>query len=135
MVILVGCSKPAPKIVDATCHPGEDCTAAMPTVEITQNSLSHEAQVYAELWRVCKEKHLSFKVWEDNGANAEAWDNRYSMIEALGEDIPRWAIFQVFRDQGPTKAAEDLLEALKHGPNRGKQKNSQQSFDTGVVNP
>jgi hypothetical protein len=93
---------------------------------------SHEAQVYAELWRVCKERHLTYHVfcYPDLGCNAAAYSNPRDKSSWAAHSEPSGGI-------DPTKAAEELLKALTAPPNyvRTPYKHPEANFDTGEIRP
>lgn len=86
---------------------------------------SHEAQVYAELWRVCKERGLTFRV-----NNSYAADGFFTAI-AWDENGNSWMATKL----GPTEAAELLIQRLKGEPTWHTPPPPQHPFDTGQVKP
>jgi hypothetical protein len=92
---------------------------------------SHEAQVYAELWKVCKNYHLSYRVscitiindkkgTRRQECNGEARSEHLFIGDSHDGDVPT----------GPTLAAEYLLDNIKKFA-----KPLPQMFDTGEVTP
>lgn len=82
---------------------------------------SHEAAVYAELWKICKERHLAYEVWRGSHSGlyyADAWH---------GGGV-KWSIDPA---SGPTEAAERLIRLLKGSPTF----TPFTPFDTGIVRP
>lgn len=92
---------------------------------------SHEDQVYAELWSVCKEKHLKYDVWSGYlGTQALAWSDEWSYNQIVLFNIaPYWRVSNDNHD--PTAAAQDLIKALNGPPNV----NMDVKFDTGEIHP
>lgn len=91
---------------------------------------SHEAAVYAELWKICKANHLQYRVFNaSNMAIAVAWDVRSSYDQMAHGQIDSWRAANFHQD--PTAAAEALTKALSGPPTETVEK----PFDTGVVGP
>ena len=109
MLLVSGCSKAKPQIAPIA-----------PTVQV-----SHEAQVYAELWKVCKEKGFSYQVQDQWAATG---DNRGSHYWAIAYDTGHFPIFITHAD-GPTEAAEKLFETIRN------KYEERSTFDTGEVKP
>src|ERR1700733_9130648 len=55
----------------------------VPGRDVAPDPKAHEAEVYAELRRVCHEKHLKYEVFcfLGDGCNAAAWDARYDFTD------------------------------------------------------
>lgn len=96
---------------------------------------SHEAEVYAELWKICAAKHLKYRVRNitDLGADAWAWNENYSWSQAISSKTDYWQT-NVRSDHDTTAAAEDLIKIIP-GPPTEKARNSYSNFDTGEVRP
>lgn len=77
---------------------------------------TREARVYAELWRIAKERHLTYRV-----AKSEPLFNRKHYLASAHRD-GNWWFGHGF---GPTEAAEELIEKLRQD----------YGFDTGDVQP
>lgn len=101
---------------------------------------SHEAKVYAELWRVAKEKKLKYQVhcYRGLGCGAEAWPASADNFV----DVDHWRAWNSTEGDS-TAAAEQLLQVLKGQPNLQacckslpsyKEKNPV-TFDTGEIRP
>lgn len=133
LVLMAGCGNRPPEkpehlvtsqlpVADATCRPGQDCTVTLSKSEWP----THEAEVYAELWRVCKEKDLTYHIRVGIGG-------RYVGIvcpvaKTLKEAV-RVKCIVTNEYSGPTEAAEHLIKlAQSYRP-------TAPSFDTGQVTP
>lgn len=91
---------------------------------------SHEAAVYAELWKICKAKHLQYRVITSSPMTfALAWDGKSSYHQMAYDEIDSWRVWNF--DQDPTAAAEALTKALGGPPTTRAVK----PFDTGEVRP
>lgn len=96
----------------------------------------HEVDVYAELWNVCKAKHLKYQIACDDkyGCNGYAWDGRLDWIDKID-------YYESHSEppSNPTEAAEQLVSILKGQPNEHEHHaeyvRPKNTFDTGEVRP
>lgn len=128
LAVAAGCGKGKPPNVQFVTPPPPPAVQ----VAVIQPQASHEAQIYAELGRVCHEKHLTYLVSENLGQTfAWAWDQNSSFNGITGDRIDYWEVSYVFWNRGPTKAAEELTKLIKGPPNHI----SRKDFTTGEVTP
>jgi predicted small lipoprotein YifL len=86
-------------------------------------SSTHEAQVYAELWRVCKERHLRYQV-----SSVLVVGHTEYIASVWNDEFDFWSVY----GKGPTEAVEKLLVRLRGEPTTPHQG---KVFDTGEVTP
>lgn len=79
---------------------------------------SHEAVVYAQLWKLCEEKHLTYQV-------KSSWSVDHYRYHAFAWTGLPFHIYQGDGD-GPTEAVEDLLKRLREPAS---------TYDSGEVTP
>lgn len=138
LAAVAGCSKPPAPTVEFQNSDGK-CLSDQPdahgnaVLEDCLNSPYHEAQVYAELWRICAEKHLSYRVATVQGLGTAgyAWDNKLDFLHGVAGKGPYWET-SVNQANDTTKVAEELIKLLA-GPPTNKGQDS--VFDTGTVRP
>jgi hypothetical protein len=144
VVAAIGCSKPKPSVTvtiqssefeqeldNSICKDAKgtviDCRSPCPLEEACSiNPRSHEAQVYAELWKVCKQRRLIYRV------RSSYTDDKHYLGFAENQRDDAWITDP---EKGPTEAAEALLRILNNLPTFVKPPERTPLFDTGDVQP
>lgn len=116
LLLCAGCGKPkAPGVTSQT--PVTDSFAG------DRSLPSHEVAVYAELWRVCKEAHVGYRIHylDDRGYYGELYNSRGFGLYVYTRGFT----------SGPTEAAERLILVVRNLKDHPVRKD----FDSGKVIP
>jgi hypothetical protein len=118
-LLAASCVKPKPAVTVSNVTGDGDNLGSQPLIHSYEPS--HEAQVYAELWKVCHEKHLTYRV-----ANDSIYPEKFAGV-AVSDKGDYWV---TAAESGPTEAAESLTKLLQGPPTF-----PALTFDTGKVRP